>query len=545
MNSAPHRIRSLRWQVGAGSTTEAFSWRMLLHEKGTDLLLPTLQQGFDEAAPGEQVLRIPRIELSVRVDTAEDLAIALSGQVLDQLRNLLQQSLPGDDAAGQTPPDKGDATGNGNFDTLLHYLQTGMLPWQAANIPALDQAAALSSACCDEWLRLLDHLKSVREEASFYFRLLQLLSKDECALLIRDISGDMLQAPKAAVMKCLALLLDDAPERFSHFTRLSLMAGILAKCVGLWKQCDPSSLLKFIAATVPPQESRLLEGFVAALTHPAVRLPNNGARPDPSGAPSPDAALPTATLALPFPDQDMGFPAPGKRRQRHGADDGLPARTDTSDQRRHPEQLMQNTPDRRRRSSPFPKPGEGVAVPSAMGRQSRPEVPVERFPLLVQQVGLILLHPYITRLFEHCGIKKAGSAGLEPIALGRAAALLHFMASGRGEPYEYELGLIKILLGLDPDRQLPVCSGLLTPDDREEAEALLSAVISHWSILKDTSIQGLRSTFIERQGLLRRDDNGWRLNVERKPYDILLDQIPWSIGVARLPWMPQAIFTEW
>jgi len=70
-------------------------------------------------------------------------------------------------------------------------------------------------------------------------------------------------------------------------------------------------------------------------------------------------------------------------------------------------------------------------------------------------------------------------------------------------------------------------------------------VISHWSALKATSVPGLRTSFIERPGLLRQIDGGWRLHVERRPYDLLLERIPWSFSLVRLPWMDRPLFVEW
>ena len=76
-------------------------------------------------------------------------------------------------------------------------------------------------------------------------------------------------------------------------------------------------------------------------------------------------------------------------------------------------------------------------------------------------------------------------------------------------------------------------------------EALLAAVIGHWSALKNTSVPGLRTAFVERPGLLRAIEGGWRLNVERQPHDILLERLPWSISLVRLPWMDRPLFVEW
>jgi hypothetical protein len=175
--------------------------------------------------------------------------------------------------------------------------------------------------------------------------------------------------------------------------------------------------------------------------------------------------------------------------------------------------------------------------------QNKPEEDV--FPFMVYQAGLVLLHPFIARLFENTGIIKTGDIQLSSFGLARAAALLHFLATGCEEVYEYELGFIKIFLGMRPESPLPVCEGLVKSCDKEESETLLQSVIGHWSVLKNTSVSGLRSSFLQRQALLREDENGWKLHVERAPFDVLLDQLPWGISIVKLPWMKKALYTEW
>jgi hypothetical protein len=164
---------------------------------------------------------------------------------------------------------------------------------------------------------------------------------------------------------------------------------------------------------------------------------------------------------------------------------------------------------------------------------------------MVRHAGLILLHPFLSRFFESTAVKEAGERELFSGELPRAAALLHGLATGEDEVFEMDIDFIKVLLGLGLEAQLPVSEGLLSATDREEVEALLSAVIGHWRALKSTSARGLRGSFLQRRGLLREDDQGYRLQVEPAPFDMLLGQLPWGISTVKLPWMKRAIFTDW
>ena len=169
----------------------------------------------------------------------------------------------------------------------------------------------------------------------------------------------------------------------------------------------------------------------------------------------------------------------------------------------------------------------------------------QEFPLTVTHAGLILLHPFLTRFLETTGIKEKATAQLVPFVLPRAAALLHFLATAREEIFEYDLVFIKVLLGLSPETPLCVSEGLLADSDKVEAETLLQAAMAHWASLKSTSLGGFRDSFLGRSALLRDTETGWTLQVERRPFDVLLDQLPWSFSVVKLPWMPRLIYTEW
>ena len=181
------------------------------------------------------------------------------------------------------------------------------------------------------------------------------------------------------------------------------------------------------------------------------------------------------------------------------------------------------------------RPSAGPPAPTA------PEP--DTLAALVPSAGLILLHPFLPRLFASTGLVSGGALHADQIP--RAAALLHWLATDDDEPAEFELPLVKLLLGLMPETPLIVGGGLLSDGDREEVVTLLAAVIEHWAALGRTSVGGLRSSFLRRAGLLRDTEDGWRLQVMSEGFDVLLDHLPWGIGVIRLPWMPRPIFCEW
>jgi Contractile injection system tape measure protein len=157
--------------------------------------------------------------------------------------------------------------------------------------------------------------------------------------------------------------------------------------------------------------------------------------------------------------------------------------------------------------------------------------------------GLVLLHPYLPTLLRATGC--VVDDALRPQDVPRAAALLHALATGRNEAFEFELTLAKLLLGLGVDAPLPPGRLAIDAAARAEADALLEAAIGHWPALGSTGVDAFRASFLAREGSLSRGDDGWHLRVADEPFDILLGRLPWGIGLVRLPWMDAPLHVHW
>ncbi len=70
-------------------------------------------------------------------------------------------------------------------------------------------------------------------------------------------------------------------------------------------------------------------------------------------------------------------------------------------------------------------------------------------------------------------------------------------------------------------------------------------MLVRWEAIEGTSLDGLRETFLQREGRLERRPDGWHLRVQRQPVDVLVDQLPWSISVVYHRWMDWPVFVEW
>jgi hypothetical protein len=160
--------------------------------------------------------------------------------------------------------------------------------------------------------------------------------------------------------------------------------------------------------------------------------------------------------------------------------------------------------------------------------------------VFVDCAGLVLLHPFLPILFERLDMASDGVLSRPDDAL----AVLHFLATGARLAPEYALVLPKLLCGLPLEE--PVGAPVqLTEAAMAEANALLASVITHWRALGDTSPDALRGTFLTRPGKLSRRGDEDLLQVEESSFDVLLDRLPWGIGMIQLPWMKKILWVEW
>lgn len=165
--------------------------------------------------------------------------------------------------------------------------------------------------------------------------------------------------------------------------------------------------------------------------------------------------------------------------------------------------------------------------------------------LFVQNAGVVLLHPFVFICFDALGWLENGRF-IHETARQKAVLMWHYLATGNNRADEYELTLAKLLSGLP--LQTPFLGELilLTEAEKEEAEALLRAAISHWSALKNTSPDGLRAEFLQREGKIEPGPfGGYTLTVEQRPSDVLLNSLPWGMSLVKLGWMNEIIYVNW
>lgn len=470
--SMPHRIRRLRWNARASSVGDAFALRQLLRERGDAVqaaLERALQSAADNAALGDEVLHLGRLELRLGAASLAELAQDFEGGVERAARESVRSALR---EARQRPRGDGVRPAAGERRRadaerracLQHYLVHGLHDWTLAGLAPEDavqllrQAALSAAEARGGIVALLAPGAPVRERVGALLRWLRLLTPAQrLAWVAREARTDAL-APVAAALAALRALLDaDTPDTgLLQALWLAWPDAADAAAQRTWHR-ELAAWLPTLPAALPPQ----LRDLLAALNAPSALGP-------PPAAPA--------------------------------------------------------------------GPGAPMQVPQAADA-----------PLLAPLAGLVLLHPYLPRLLAGCGIVEERAREFPPAALPRACGLLHWLATGQDEAAEFDLPLVKLLLGAPPDRPLDLPPAAAGAPDRDEALALLATIPQHWRALRGTGVDGLRLSFLQRRGLLARSDGGggWRLRVQGEPFDLLLASLPWSLGLVRLPWMTQVLQVEW
>lgn len=507
-----HRIRQLRFSCRSADADAALNRRAQL-ARTWEALLPVFERAFDRAAAVDAWIRVPRLEMSFTLEDFDLPFERVSGRVAERLAASLDEalgamhldqapSLGGADAdatveAAPRPTGAARAhvtsTAGRDLELLMNYLECGDVPWHALTIDEL--ATGLREACRGEagelraWLR--NHLtgRSVS-------RWLRLLPHDLRASEVREFLATLpaREAVDHWVAAIPALLDGELPTRSAVHGNGWLTAALVSAGTGGPPDAGWFDLAMRGAFELTPAEQAKWTEILAGtgLTPEQIEEILFFSQAAVAGAP----------LA-----SDEGTIEP----------DGEPAPIAES-------------------------------IQDASGSESPGDAAIHSRRVLY--AGSVLLHPYLPRLFANCGIGFAGR-DIHPHDLAKAAALLYYSAVGREEALDFELLGARLLLGLGmgdvdaPGSAILVDEGILTGRDKAEVDSMLSALIGHWSRLGNTSVAGLRRAFLQRAGLLMAGENLLELKIDRQGHDVLLDTLPWSISIVRLPWMPMPVHVTW
>lgn len=187
---------------------------------------------------------------------------------------------------------------------------------------------------------------------------------------------------------------------------------------------------------------------------------------------------------------------------------------------------------------------ETPVVPEKKKKRKKTPAPLPiQEPLQIYNAGMVLIWPFVSRLFDMLGYVKNKEFVSEETQY-KAIHILQYLVTGKTEAPENELVLNKILCNFPVTDPVPF-SVEFDPKELQAAESLLGGVLQNWAKMKNMTPNSLRGSFLMREGAVTEEEEKWNLVVERKTFDILLKSVPWSFSFIKFSWLEKFLTVEW
>ncbi|KQC01776.1 contractile injection system tape measure protein [Pedobacter sp. Hv1] len=163
--------------------------------------------------------------------------------------------------------------------------------------------------------------------------------------------------------------------------------------------------------------------------------------------------------------------------------------------------------------------------------------------IYIQNAGLVLINHYIPMLFERLGIISDDKKFLTDQQQS-AVHYLQFVATGLTQTEEPALALNKILCGIPLNE--PITNEIeINEEEVSLIEGLITTMIGYWGAIGSSSIDGFRGNWLIRDGLLIEYEDKWELTIEKRAYDLLIHQSPFTFSIIKYPWMNKPLYVQW
>lgn len=526
MNSSLHTISKQTLHFNYNGNANGFALQKEVSDWCNLTLIPEIERQLDTLDLGDNFVSIDKLEIEATANSS-DWKSALFDELISKLRIKLkdcQPTLAATRLAVKSYDEKLD-------ELILFYFENGYLPWWGKPLVGTGFETLFRSWVVEK--------KSDQRTAHIRAKLNSISSYRSIERLINQI-------PENLFFTCLSTIYTnqtDTISSFETFFRESIASQIPPEKLSLLTRLVFRFALKLAADHKAFTRTDLILQF---LNNQLVRLKLSPELFEPGltgSAPVNDPVLKEWQKLLvksqkqqPFAKSESqqvdseNYSTPETRSEKQdlhsGGEINLSVRND--EQTEHENRFQQ------RRSI------DKLSNPEIQEPEKKEFEPTIQESIFIENAGAVILAAFLPALFSQLKISEF-EAIIKP---DQAVRLVQYSVSGTNYSPEYELVLPKILCGFDID--FPINSSIhLTELQMAEAEEMLKALIAHWSVLKNTSTEGLRESFLKRNGKLKLSENGYMLQVEQKPYDMLLQQLPWNISMIKLPWMTNLLKTDW
>jgi hypothetical protein len=152
------------------------------------------------------------------------------------------------------------------------------------------------------------------------------------------------------------------------------------------------------------------------------------------------------------------------------------------------------------------------------------------------------VHPYFQFLFDQCHLLDRGDFKDER-SRARAVVLMHYAVTGSADYREEDCPLYKLLCGLPMNAVTAAVK--LKSKEKKLVNEMLFVLTTHWPVIRNSTPDEVRGNWLVRDGRLLEHEDFWELKVERKPYDILLESLPFTLSPVKFSWMSKRLSINW
>jgi Contractile injection system tape measure protein len=537
-----HIIEKQVLEITLPDFTTALHWEANQRGELKDAIYHVLDRCFEEYDNEENHLVIEKLELDLGTFTEESFQTEMPRRLFAEL----QKKMPGhwESAAKKTNNlysgfiDKEDERGSKRhlfsaeqslMQSFFFFCQRGYLPWWAASVAEWN-LAWLQKLTKEEWISVREFFLS-SDHASL-LRLTQQFGDDFLAVFTEGVGG---MKKSYTPLKWILQLIDHWEEKYialakNAFNNLTYLSRAALKPVSVplirqryWSKCIRHSL----GYDELPQLKELFWDNEAMLDFIKISVQNM----------MPEYSLSLRDVPLMW-KAEMDELISSKEKQYRDAPATVNESTEID---RQPAAIRNESTESRTNISSATEDDEVRLVYKKATNKISSEDKAEN--LFITGAGLVLLHPFLPHLFRHCDFLDE-KIFRDAESQTKAVYAIHYLITGTVIMPEHQLLLPKLFCGMSLEQPLhPV--DLLAKSQQEAGDELLRAVIRHWTALKNTSPDGLREAFLQRNGKLEIRDGDWHLLVEEKTQDILIKRLPWGISIVKYPWMKGMLSVTW
>jgi hypothetical protein len=162
----------------------------------------------------------------------------------------------------------------------------------------------------------------------------------------------------------------------------------------------------------------------------------------------------------------------------------------------------------------------------------------------IEGCGLVLLAPYLTYIFGSLNLLRNNDFK-DDASRAKAIAMMHYAIYGTENSVfdsQFYIPYLFCNLAIVTELSEPVS---LTQEEITLVDQMLLEITHRCSRLKNASLDAIRENFIQRNGRLTIGSKAINIRVQKRVFDILLEDVFQQETVVTLPWLDKSLHIYW